>query len=300
MSRRSRIASDLERGLRKQICYGQSKYEAKQKAKDDYKKHGGSKDGFLHAQGLYAYKSYDTYLTDVETFAKWAAEHTNAKDGRSARQYVHKYLKELIDKGRSAATVYKYAHALACAYGCKASDFGVALPRRRRCDITRSRLAVKSDKRFEAQKYEDIREFARGIGARHGGLEKLRACDIRARAGGGYEVFLQEKGGKKRWARVLPQYESIVLERFEQARERGEEEKLFDENIDHHIDVHACRAEYARMCYALYEAEGAASGKLYRCRADRLGDVYDKGILIAVSKELGHNRCDVVVNDYLK
>ena len=42
------------------------------------------------------------------------------------------------------------------------------------------------------------------------------------------------------------------------------------------------------------------AGKLYLCRNERYGEVYEKGILIKVSLDLGHNRCDVVVNHYMK
>jgi len=83
--------------------------------------------------------------------------------------------------------------------------------RGRRADIKRSRNEVKSDARFKGERYERVREFARGIGARNDGLRKLRACDIRERKRGGYEIFLREKGGKERWARVLPDYKEIVL-----------------------------------------------------------------------------------------
>jgi len=301
MSRMTQIKHELIQGLKKYIRFGTKKQQVKEEARAEYRKNGGSKDGFLHPKGLFSFKSFRTYCSDISTFARWAAENTNAKDARSAKQYVHKYLKELIAKGRSAPTIKKYAHALARAYDCDIEDFGVELPERKRADITRSRQEVKSDERFKGERYERVREFARGTGGRNDGLMKIRACDIRPREGGGYEVYLDEKGGKKRWARVLPQYEDIVLERFDEARERGEEARLFTKGeLDHHVDVHACRAEYARMSYEQYEHEGYASGKLYRCRNERYGDVYDKGVLIMVSRDLGHNRCDVVVSHYMK
>ena len=300
MSRATTIRNDLIKGLQKNICFGVSKYGVKVAAREEYLKNGGSPDGFLHAQGLYAHKSYKTYRSDIETFAKWAAQNTNARDGASARQYVPNYLKLLIEKGLAAPSIYKYAHALACSYGCKAADFGIALPRRERSKITRSRKPVKSDSRFTSKKCEDARNFARGTGCRYRGLTTVRANDIRPREGGGYEVFFTEKGGKKRWARVLPQYEEFVLERFREAKTRGEDALLFPEIIDHHVDIHACRGEYARAAYALYESEGYATGEEYVCEMDRYGDVYDKGVLLMVSRDLGHNRCDVVVNDYMK
>jgi len=301
MSRMTQIKHELIRGLKWNIRFGEKKRDVKIAAHAEYLKNGGSKDGYLHPKGLFSYKSFDTYCSDVSTFARWAARNTNAKDSRSAKQYVHKYLKELIAKGRSAPTLKKYAHALARAYGCEVKDFGVELPKRRRADIKRSRNEVKSDARFKGERYERVREFARGIGARNDGLRKLQACDIRERKRGGYEVFLREKGGKERWARVLPDYEEIVLERFADARNRGENALLFERGeLDHHVDVHACRAEYARMAYEQYEREGYETGRMYRCRNERYGDVYDKGVLIEVSRDLGHNRCDVVVNHYMK
>ena len=59
------------------------------------------------------------------------------------------------------------------------------------------------------------------------------------------------------------------------------------------------RARYANDLYSYYEGQGVASGKLYHCRKERAGQVYDKEILMAVSRNLGHSRCDVVVSHYL-
>ena len=211
------------------------------------------------------------------------------------------YLKWHIEKGSSANTIKKYAQSLARAFDCEVKDFGVELPKRERKNIIRSRKYVKSDERFKGERYENVREFARGVGARIGELKKLRVTDIRPCEGGGYEVYLDGKGGKIRWARVLPEYEEIVLERFDRARERAERAKLFSKGeLDHHVDVHACRGEYVRASYDRYEREGYASGKLYVCENERYGDVYDKGVLMMVSHDLGHNRCDVVVSHYMK
>lgn len=300
MSRKSKIESELRAGLAKYIRFGIKKGEVKDTARAAYLKGEGKVDDFTHPKGLFSRKSYETYCSDISTFSNWASKNTNAKAARSARQYVHKYLKELIDRKLSPYTIKKYAHALARAYDCEVKDFGVDLPIRKSADIKRSRNEVKSDKRFRKEIYESVREFARGTGARIGGLETLRACDIRPRDGGGYEVFLDEKGGKKRWARVLPQYEKIVLERFNYAKAQGEKAPLFSEKeLEHHIDVHACRREYAKMAYAQYLKEEYETGELYRCRKERYGEVYDKGVLMAVSRDLGHNRCNVVVTHYL-
>ena len=82
--------------------------------------------------------------------------------------------------------------------------------------------------------------------------------------------------------------------------ERGETALVFEQKLSKRLDIHACRAEYAREMYAVYEAEGCGNGRLYKCRNERKGDVYDKGVLMRVSRDLGHSRCDVVVNHYMK
>lgn len=81
---------------------------------------------------------------------------------------------------------------------------------------------------------------------RQGGLQKLRANDLRERVGGGLDIHLLEKGGKHRWARVNPNSEAIVREYFERAKKRGKNALLFPDGISNRVDIHACRAEYAR------------------------------------------------------
>lgn len=66
-----------------------------------------------------------------------------------------------------------------------------------------------------------------------------------------------------------------------------------------YMPLHYLRAQYAQDLYRYFEGQGAATGQLYHCRKDRAGDVYDKGILMAVSQNLGHSRCDVVVSHYM-
>ena len=110
-----------------------------------------------------------------------------------------------------------------------------------------------------------------------------------------------EKGGKHRWTRVNPNRENVVREYFDRAREQGENALVFDrKELSKRLDIHACRGEYTREMYAVYEADGCGNGGLYRCRNERRGDVYDKGILMRVSHDLGHSRCDVVVNHYMR
>lgn len=298
MSRYTKLRRELVKNIQSQVKFGKSKHEAKKEAIREARENG---ERFTAVQGIYSYTTLDCYIKETERFARWATERFNCKNEKSAKQYVRNYLKENIERGLSPWTVHTRAFALASAFQCPVHDFGVELPKRTRTVITQSRLHTKTDEQTKADKYERIREFARATGARRGGLERLRANDLREREGGGLEIHLLEKGGKHRWARVNPHREEIVREYFERARERGEDALVFERNeLSKRLDIHACRAEYAREMYAVYEAEGCGNGQLYRCRNERRGEVYDKGVLIRVSKDLGHSRCDVVVNHYMK
>lgn len=54
------------------------------------------------------------------------------------------------------------------------------------------------------------------------------------------------------------------------------------------------------ICNIVYESESCGNSNLYKCRNERKGEVYDKGILMLVSKDLEHSKCDVVVNHYMR
>lgn len=297
MSRSSRIKKQLIKSIDSQTKFGQSKHEDKLKAREEARKKGES---YKMIKGVYSFKTRDSYVEEAGRFVDWATGKYNCKSKRSSKQYVHNYLKWCKEKELSAWTIHLRAYALACAFKCPVKSFGVELPKRERKNIKRSRLETKSDRQTNDPKYDRIRSFARATGARRAGMQRLRANDIREREKGGYEVHLLEKGGKHRWARVNPNMEAIVKEYFGEARERGEDALLFPKLISNRVDIHACRAQYARDMYAVYDSEGYSNGKKYICRLERYGDVYDKGVLMCVSRDLGHNRCDVVVNHYMK
>ena len=298
MSRYSRLRHELVENINSQVKFGQSKHEAKQKAIKEAHERG---ERFTAMSGIYSYTTQNCYIEEADRFARWVVSNFNCKTAKSAKQYVRNYIKKDIGRGLSPWTIHTRAFALASAFKCPVRDFGVDLPKRERRLITRSRLHTRSDEQTLAPKYEKLRQFARATGARRGGLEKLRANDLRERAGGGLEIHLLEKGGKHRWARVNPNSEAIVREYFDRARERGEDELVFPKGtLSNRVDIHACRAEYARDMYSVYESENCENGILYICRNERKGEIYDKGILMLVSRDLGHSRCDVVVNHYMR
>ena len=142
-----------------------------------------------------------------------------------------------------------------------------------------------------------------------------------------------DNGGKVREIDVLPGKEEAVL-KFA-GNPAG---KPVFASVPSHMDVHGCRREYANAMYHSYQeklrkTEGRDFRNLppiwelrpvrkpdgsclkypdgrrvkewqlvssyYRCKKDRRGVVYDKKVMLYVSRQLGHNRISVIAGHYL-
>lgn len=300
-----RLTHEVRAALSQCDKRGQSKHAAKQAARAQAQREQTS---YTQITGLYATSSYTTYAKQAMTALRWIAERYGCKRLNECRQYLPAYYAEMQVRGLSAWTIRTRVYALCSVYGADYTAlFGVEhLPARHRADIKRGRQISAADARHHTPEQEAVRTIARACGARRGGILGLTAEDLLARDGHMY-VHLTEKGGKEREAIVLPDYESAVQEIFAiysknpKAAATGGKQRLFSRSaLPKDMPLHYLRALYAQDLYRYYEAQGAATGQLYHCRADRKGQSYDKGVLMAVSLNMGHSRCDVVVSHYLR
>lgn len=141
------------------------------------------------------------------------------------------------------------------------------------------------------------------------------------------------KGGKVRTIDVLPGKEESVL-KFA-GNPAG---KPIFASVPSHMDVHGCRKKYANAMYHscqeklrkteekdfqnfppiwalrpvrnpdgsyLKKPDGSRIktwqlvSSYYRCKKDKRGVVYDKKVMLYVSRQLGHNRISVIAGHYL-
>lgn len=81
---------------------------------------------------------------------------------------------------------------------------------------------------------------------------------------------------------------------------RAKNSKVF-EHIHSAFDEHYYRSLYACRCYKskARDVEGLETKEKYICRKDKAGVVYDRKAMLYASKQLGHNRIDVVSTNYL-
>lgn len=300
-----RLTHEVKAALSFNDKRGQSKHAAKQAARAEAQR---TRTSYTQITGLYATSSFSTYQKQALTALRWIAARYGCKHLDECRPYLPSYFAEMQARGLSAWTIRTRVYALCSVYNDDyAALFDIEhLPARHRADIKRGRQISASDSRHHTPEQEAVRNIARACGARRGGILALTAEDLIARDGCLY-IHLREKGGKEREAIVLPAYEAAVQEIFtvyarnSKAAETGGKQRLFSRSaLPKDMPLHYLRARYAQDLYRYYAAQGVATGELYHCRADRKGQSYDKGVLMAVSHNLGHSRCDVVVSHYLK
>lgn len=118
------------------------------------------------------------------------------------------------------------------------------------------------------------------------------------------------KGGRERMSPIIgPNTEQIV----DRIKNTPAEEKVW-QHVHQSADIHGYRAEYATIIYKAkardieeipYDRVNRGTGRkyqseVYTCRKDEAGRKLDKAAMLVCSKALGHNRIEVVANNYIR
>jgi integrase len=308
---RESIVHETVRLMKEMTRFGESKHEAKQAERERCLATG---EKYIPGKvpGIYSYSTYHAYMEHSLAFAEWARSKHGAKSLAEAREHVPEYLRHDIEAGKSAWTVRLEAAALAKLYGCSSTDFGVELPKRHREDISRSREERPHDRKFSEERNIDLADFCRGTGLRRREVADVSAGDIRTYEGVVWVHVENGKGGREREVRVVGEYAPRVLELKKEAEGL---ERMFD-HIPGRADIHAWRREYASARYAEIENDPeqmeaarkawerwkddhAYTGPDTYTRRGEDGKVFDRAVLLGISRDMGHNRVDVVARYYL-
>lgn len=120
----------------------------------------------------------------------------------------------------------------------------------------------------------------------------------------------KDKGGRERYAPIIGKNVGQIVERMKNTKP---DEKVW-QHVPGNADVHGYRGDYATELYRLYARKiedipydrvNAGTGKPYQsdvyiCRKDEAGKKLDKAAMMQASKALGHNRLEVVANNYIR
>lgn len=119
-----------------------------------------------------------------------------------------------------------------------------------------------------------------------------------------------DKGGRERYSPIIGNNVEQIVDRI---KSTGYNDKVW-QHVPGNADIHSYRGEYATEIYKMYarpikdipyDRINRGTGKkfqggVYICRKDEAGKKLDKEAMMKASKALGHNRLEVVANNYIR
>jgi integrase len=288
--RKSIVREVIER-LDTKMAIGESRREAKIALREEQGATWSVSTGRIHS-----HKTRRTYQEQSIRFVKWVRQEHHlfrlADLDPRADELATAYLRQQLAEGKSPYTLQVERAALRLFFNDRALASAVAIPRRTRANITRSRGQKQHDRHFQPANWSELVKFAQAAGLRRHELRALCCRDIFERDGQLLVHVESGKGGLKRDAPVLAGRESDVLV-VVAGRDPGE---LVFRQIPKHFDVHGERREYAKALYLQY-----APGRSLPPAQGRLKPSdYDRAAAEGVSAALGHRRVDVVLRHYIR
>jgi integrase len=276
-------------------AFGVSRHELKAEQRAALRAQG-LPTAWSHSTGrIHSFGTAETYKHQVLTYCEWARAEAGVRHleelDRRAPELARTWLERQIAGGKSPYTVQMSRSALRLFHRDRTLGAEVAIPRRRREAIRRSRLPVPSDRRVSLSRHQALIDFLRATGLRRREAAALRVRDVEIHGSDACVRVRNGKGGQERLVPVLPGAEGMLPELV---TDRSPEELLFP-RIPGALDVHACRRAYAQALYR------AVSGRELPDPRGRLrpGSYDPEGVEI-VSWALGHRRLDVVLRHYLR
>ena len=246
----------------------------------------GERSGKIHSIG-----TKRTYKRQAIQFVRWArtaygVTHLDQID--NIDDLVCEYLWQGIQQDRSAWTLKTQRAALRMVFQDRDLGDAVPLPARAKAAIKRSRSHTADNlKDHFGPRWVDLYNFSTSVGLRRHEMLALRSDQIVQRADGVYLEDVKGKGGKMRDVPVLPARESLVL------TYAGRGDTRIFPTIPKRIDVHAARRVFSQSMYTTM-----TGGELPTKEEISRGH-YDRQAALQVSRALGHNRVDVVIQHYL-
>jgi len=249
---------------------------------------------------IHSFKTRTVYQAHVVRFVRWARSIHQIKNlaqlDPRAEALATEWLQAQLTEGKSPYTLQAERAALRLFFGNRTLAQDVAIPRRTREHITRSRGPAAHDRHIQLANWQPLIRFLQATGLRRNELRTLRDQDI-IRDDLEYldEIVVKVrngKGGKARTVPVLPGREADVRA----VLSGSDPEAMVFSRIPKHLDVHSYRREYAQALYQHY-----APGRGLPPAQGRLKPRdYDRDAAQRVSWALGHNRIDVVIRHYLR
>jgi len=280
----SKLDYQLHQRMELLNCIGESRHICKKEYKEMMGKNPSNR-----TMGIHSYSSYDAIKqTSIEFVRHLRKEYKDIKDvSQIKKEHVVEYLKFRQEDGKSAATISKDMASLNKLFNLHITKKECGIKNRSYKDITRSRGPKAHDKKYNPNNYKEQITLAKACGYRRESVLVITPERFIWKDGLPYKVHLIEKGGKERDATILKGDREKVKEILN-GKQKG---KPMFSKYTSKIDNHAFRREYAKNRYKELVKEQGYENKDYRG--------FDSKLLRKVSNDLGHNRLNVTIYNYL-
>lgn len=248
---------------------------------------------------IYSTKTYETYKIECQHYVRWCKEHyPGAESIDDLKPYINDYLQHEIDRGMSAYTISTRKMAICKLFGIRATEI-MQTPNRRRSDIKRSRNNVKRDSHISAKTEAKLARVTSCTGLRRRELMMITGTALTYRDGVPYlHVTAGTKGGKTRDVEICGDIQEVaeIIAMFKAAGPMRVLPKIHNAFDNHHY-----RAIYAQKMLKKYSRpiDTLSPSERYVMRRDHAGEILDRRAMYIVSKNLGHNRIDVIAQSYI-
>lgn len=269
----------FEMMLEQRLAFGESRHQAKS-------------EGTASAK-IFSHNTMHTYKRMVGDFAHYCEER-GVKRPANAKALANDYIQSLKDKGASPWTQQSVRSAIHKLYG-EAFITTQCDAKRREC-ITRSRLDTAQARHFSEKNNAELISFCKHTGLRRSELERLDSTTNKVveRHGQAFITNIKGKGGKVRDVPILNN-DQAVIDKINNA------DGIVWGRVHSNANIHGYRGDYAQALYdsLARDVQSLPKSEVYHCQGDKRGDWYDKQAMREVSNALGHNRIDVIANNYL-
>ena len=173
----------------------------------------------------------------------------------------------------------------------------VKTDKRCRANIVRSRSYNVSNRKFSEVKNADFIHFCQHTGLRRSEVERLRGGCVSLHSDGHYYIDqVKGKGGKVRDVRILNDDIDVINKIMNTPSDRS-----VWGIVSNHANIHGWRADYAEALYksVCRDVDTLSRKDVYHCQKDMLGVNLDRRAMRIVSNSLGHNRLNVIAENYL-
>lgn len=310
------IEFGINQTINSQIHIGLKKADMIKLIHQDYIENGGlEEDWQANKHKIIMKNNYLRSIGSIEVmraaskpFIEYCRENNIKKFEKVTREDLKKYLQFRNEKGYSAHTLSRDLHFCNKIFSQNIEKKEIGLPSRHTSKLTKGRSGMPQNRPGLALKCRDQLDVIRATGMRRSSVTRFTKADIVYKNNEPIQIYLSEKGGKSRYAFILPEHRERLKEILNKAPDTG---PVFRE-YDRHCNGHYYRSQYAKELIkllqdqkergiAFYNGEIEPQGKLSKHDRERYPDGfrgYDKDVCCEISKNLGHNRLDIL-NNYL-